>query len=841
MLRKLLLFLIFCSFYSDSFSQTKRISAVKAVQAPVIDGNLDDAAWQNAPAVTDFIQSSPVFGLPASVKKTVRILYDNAAVYIGAYIYDPPAMIRKQLTARDGEQRQDVDYFAVLFDTYNDQQNGFQFLVTPANVQTDAKLNPNASSGFGEFGDRGWDAVWQSNVSIVNDGWIVEMRIPYISLRFAKKDLQTWGLQFLHFTRRNNEWTYWNPIDPNVNGFINQFGKYENLRDIKPPLRLSFSPYVSGGVRNNPAGTAVGTEILRNGGMDVKYGINESFTLDATLIPDFGQVISDNVINNLSPFELKFQDNRPFFTEGTEIFNKAQLFYSRRVGAVPGSYYAVQKLVQADPQLELLKNPSMTQLYNAVKFSGRNSHKLGIGIFNAVTAPMHAEIRDNRPGIATGKRDSIIETEPLTNYNIFVLDQALKNRSSITLTNTNVIRSGAARDANVTAFDWSLYTKNNKYQLKGTARYSKIFGYTPFNGNLNLIDDTIRVNGKLHVKPYDGTSTALRFAKVSGRFQFSAQSGMESNGYDPNDLGFLQTANKVVHEATIGYNQLTATDRFLMYRYSFGVTSRYLYKGYRFSEVNLNASAFWLFKNFWDVTLTVNSYPSWQNDYFDLRTPGRFLRRPPEVTFGVRGSSDSRKRLYLDFQYNVATRQSIDNRFNFLNLGLRYRFSDRFSLSAEVLRQHERNQRGFAFVREANGDPIIGFRDYTDYETVLSGIYNFSSRLNLTMRTRQYLNVLKYQSFYSVDKEGILSPRAFRNGLDENYNIFNVDAFLTWDFRLGSRMIFGWKNWIGDPYAVMSHSGYFDNFRQILKAEHGNELTLKIIYFLDYNQLKRHN
>src|SRR5205085_8373418 len=136
-----------------------------------------------------FMQNFPNYNAPVSAKSEVKILYDDEAIYIGAYLYDNPSQIRKQLTARDGEQRQDVDYFSVFFDTYNDQQNGFQFLVTTANVQSDARIGGNSAGniGFGDFGDKTWDAVWQSEVRIVNDGWIVEMRIPYISLRFSKK------------------------------------------------------------------------------------------------------------------------------------------------------------------------------------------------------------------------------------------------------------------------------------------------------------------------------------------------------------------------------------------------------------------------------------------------------------------------------------------------------------------------------------------------------------------------------------------------------------------------------------------------------------------------------
>lgn len=833
---RMLLIAILCSAHLLAFGQGKTIPAVKTVQSIRIDGNLDDSAWKAAPVVTELIQNRPAFGAPSSTKTEIRILYDNDAVYVGAYLYDDPSVIRTQLTARDGEDRQDVDYFSVFFDTYNDQQNGFQFLVTTKNVQTDARIGGNGGF-FGDFGDRTWDAVWQSQVQIRSDGWVAEMRIPYISLRFSKKEIQTWGLQFLRFTRRNNETSYWSPVDPSISGFANQFGKFTDLKNIEPPLRLSFSPYLSGGVRVNPEGSDVRTQWLRNGGMDVKYGINESFTLDATLIPDFGQVISDNVINNLSPFEVQFQENRPFFTEGTELFNKSGLFYSRRIGDVPNGYYNVRGILASRPELELIKNPSVTQLYNGIKFSGRTKKKLGIGIFNAVTASMNAHLRD-----VNTKRDTLIQTEPLSNYNIIVLDQALKGRSSLTFTNTNVLRSGSDRDANVSAFDWALFSRDNNYNLRGTARYSKIFGYTPyFGGEINLVDDTVRRGGILYVQPYDGYNTTIQFGKVSGKLQFYAGNNITSNTYDPNDLGYIQSANKVNYTAGISYNQLTKTDKFLTYRYSLDFSSQYLYKPYKYAETFIEASAFWWFKNFWDATISVNTYPTAQNDYFDLRTPGKFLRKPSEVTFGIEGSTDSRKRLYVSTDLAYSVRSVEDNGYNLLSFGLRYRFSDRFTLSTNWFRQFENNQRGFAFMRETNGEPIAGFRDFTETQTIVSGIYNFTSRLNVTLRGRHYWNKVQYNSFYNVDANGNLVPRSFIPDRNENYNAFNLDAFLTWDFRLGSRIILGWKNWLGDSFSIsgMDNRDYFRNLGKTFAISHGNEITMKIIYFLDYNQLKK--
>ena len=581
-----MIFIPFLLLQVAASSQPKSIVATKADQSPKIDGELDEAAWQKAPAATDFIQNFPNYGIPALAKTEVRILYDNSAIYIGAYLYDQPDLIEKQLTARDEELQKNVDYFSVFLDTYNDKQNGFQFLVTSMNVQTDARLGPGLGDDQYNFGDKTWDAVWESKVSMKPDGWIVEIKIPYLSLRFAKKDIQDWGLQLLRVTKRNNEISYWNNVDPNVNGFVNQSGTLKNLQNIHPPLRLSFSPYLTGGVRIVPENGDKRTEWLRNGGMDVKYGINESFTLDATLIPDFGQVVSDDIVNNLSPYEVRFQERRPFFTEGMEIFNKAGLFYSRRVGAMPKGYTPVNRMAENDPNIDIVKNPSVTQLYNAIKFSGRTQKKLGIGVFNAITAPMHATVKD----VTTGEKTKI-ETEPLTNYNIVVLDQALKGRSYLTFTNTNVIRDAGARDANVSSLDFNLYDNRNVYNFKGSGRYSSIFGKVP----------------------YDGFNTLLRGGKVSGQIQFFLQNVIKSDKYDPNDLGYLAYNNENSYSGEVSYNQFTPGKFFLNYNYKLSFRYARIYKPNEFADFHAVASTYWYFKNFWDAELSLGSFPNDQH------------------------------------------------------------------------------------------------------------------------------------------------------------------------------------------------------------------------------------
>jgi hypothetical protein len=171
---------------------------------------------------------------------------------------------------------------------------------------------------------------------------------------------------------------------------------------------------------------------------------------------------------------------------------------------------------------------------------------------------------------------------------------------------------------------------------------------------------------------------------------------------------------------------------------------------------------------------------------------------------------------------------------------MRYRFSDRFSLSLSVQREDDQTQIGYAFLRDPPEEPIIGYRRNLQTTTLLNGIYNFTPRLNLSLRTRHYWNEVRYRQFFTVAKDGSHQLRSFIEGRDENYNLFNVDAFLTWDFRLGSRMIVGYKNWLGNPFGVISGPNYFHNLKSLFNTSHGNELTLKFIYFLDYNQLRKH-
>ncbi|MEL6652308.1 MAG: DUF5916 domain-containing protein, partial [Bacteroidota bacterium] len=460
------LFLYLCSFFLLLLAQTAiaqppesyHLQANLIEGAPQIDGVLDEQLWENAISTKGaFIQSAPNNGQASEAISEVMVLYNDYSIYVGARLYDDqPDLIQKELGLRDNLDK-NTDLFSIGFDPYLNRQNAFLFIVTAAGVQADAYAVPGDE-------DFNWNAVWNSAVKISDFGWSVEVEIPYSSLRFPKKEIQSWGVNFGRTIQRRNEETYWHPIDPNLNGFVNQFGTLNGLVGIKPPVRLQLTPYVTGYLQKDPSFNTWRPSL--NGGMDLKYGINESFTLDMSLIPDFGQVRSDNVVLNLGPFEVRFDETRPFFTEGTELFNAGDgLFYSRRVGEV----YGIDPILEEN-EVHVGGLPAIAPLVNATKLSGRTKGGLGLGFFNAVTNRSYSKAIDTLSG-----NERAVVVDPLTNFNVIVADQNLKNNSNISIINTNVTRSDGGRNANVTGSSFSFFDKSNTWNVSGSMGLSQIY------------------------------------------------------------------------------------------------------------------------------------------------------------------------------------------------------------------------------------------------------------------------------------------------------------------------------------------------------------------------------
>ena len=788
------------------------LEAVRTEEKPKIDGVLDEAMWAEAPVATDFTILLPTPGKPASQQTEVKVVYSDLGIYFGAVLHDSkPDSIQAELTERD--DLGNTDRFAIFLDPYQSGINGFSFVVTPANVQYDAKENDGR-------GDRNWDAVWVSGATRTDQGWSAEVFLPYSALRFPARPEQQWTINFSRTIQRNNEESFWSAIDPNRDGFFNQAGTLTGLYDIKAPLRLQATPFVAVyGQHGRDAGepTEFGTTIT--GGMDVKLGLNDAFTLDMTLIPDFGQVRSDNQVLNLGPFEQRFDEQRAFFTEGTELFDKGGLFYSRRVGG--NNYYGGRLFGEVLEGEEVIANPGRAPLYNATKISGRTAKGTGVGLFNAVEQENYATIRS-----VEGK-DRQVLTNPLTNYNVVSIDQNLPNNSSVTLINTNVIREGEARDANVTGLLWDIHNRANAYAVRGEVKHSR--QYQPGNDR-------------------NGHALNLNLARISGQLTWEVGYGEESDTYDVNDLGLLFANNSRYWRAEIDYSEPDAffNGFFLNGRTGFDFDYQRLFAPSRYTGVNVRGYVRATTKHFWDIYIGSNHDLGDQFDYFEPRVQGRFWRAPGYNNLGGYIGSDNRKkfRFGLDVDYDRYVGNTGRSQFNF-GLDARYRFNNRFSINSYVQRGSSINDIGYVNREDFLEDDVVtrtdvyfGARDRNSVEAGINGKYSFSANMTLNLRLRHYWSGVAYNRFYLLDDDGVLGDTDFTGNFDQDFDAFNVDLIYRWRFAPGSDIFVVYKGNISD-FDDRKSPAYFDSFSELWGRDvpRSGSLSLKVVYWLDYASL----
>jgi hypothetical protein len=790
----------------------------------------DEAMWQQAPIATDFIQNRPNPGPHEKHPTEVRVLYDDANLYIGAVMHDvSPDSIMRELTARDNIGNS--DFIGIFLDTYHDKLNGYGFIVTTGGVQADARYSPAGGEDFN------WNAVWDSRTMVKGTDWYAEMRIPYSAIRFSKTAEQLWGLNFMRQRKRDNQAFFWNEVKPAVDGFVNQWGMLEGLSNIEPPLRLSLTPYISGYVNHNPVTEdgARRTTTSFNGGADIKWGINESFTLDATLVPDFGQVQSDNQVLNLSPFEVQFNENRQFFTEGTELFNKGNLFYSRRVGATPIGFYNIA----AGDKETVVKNPSETRLLNATKVSGRTSKGLGIGVFNAVSNDVYATIRNDETG---QERQEL--TQPFSNYNIAVLDQSLKNNSYVSLINTNVTRFGRTYDANVTGGLFRFNDKKNAYAMDGSVVYSRRRGHA-FGSDQDINDQ-------------DGYKYSVGGGKISGNFTWGANHSIESDTYNPNDLGILFGNNKISQAVDVAYRKYQPFWKVNNMAFFAQIGQSLLYKPTRYQSL--------YFYNGFNTTFTKSflqigydlTHNARTNDFFEPRTStlGEYYVQVPAYTdFIAFLNSDTRKQVAVGLNagiqhYALDERLSRPRRMRY-SLGAypRYRVNNHLTFKYSLDWSRSNNQIGYVNGGLDETEPLdqpfleqvlLGRRDVSTVSNIVSVAYTFTNRMSLTLRTRHYTSNVHYADFTTLAPGGEETPADYQRRRDNTYNAFNIDAVYAWWFAPGSQISVVWKNANSPDIQANEFTPlYFSNLTNTINTPHNNSLSVKVLYYLDYLSFRR--
>lgn len=807
----LLFFNLFAVAQKDSIPPRKEYFTTRATQTPKIDGLLDDEAWKTAAIISDFKQNFPNYNAEPTQTTNVQIVYDNTAIYIAAFLYDSCSdSICKQLGNRDDYLN--ADNFRVVFDTYNTEQDAFDLTVTASGVQSDSR-----------FSDYLYNAVWESAVKLHPEGWSVEMKIPFSALRFPKSNAQVWGMQITRSITRNGEFDQWGLLPRGVPNPFKYWGYLKGMDNVKQPIRLSLTPYITAYTSHYPANIPGESNYSSNitGGMDLKYGLNESFTIDATLLPDFTQVQSDNVVKNLGAFEQVFQEQRPFFQESTDLFQKGELFYSRRIGRRPTGYYSAYS--QTEEGEVIVKNPDQAKLLNATKISGRTPNGLGIGLLNAIMDNTYATAKDS-----LGSERKIL-TEPLSNYNILVFDQQMKNSSSAYLINTNVKRNNTGNNANVTGAGFRLNNKKNTYFMDVRSSVSNIFSKT--DTVINQYTDLF------------GFQYGINVGKNSGWFQFDFYQMSINPTYNINDMGITRETNFNNRGANISLNRFLPWRSLLNASLNFSVNHNSNFTTHKTNSLRMELNSNTTFKNFYNIYVGGSYEPLGEIDYYEARVPGRIFIRPTNQTIWTGVNSDTRKKISFNFNMYAGTTGLISptigyNPYIGLTLSPNIRVNDKLSFNLSSNYSQDDGDRGWVNF-DHNDNIIIGLRFIKTTENIVSARYLFRNNLSLSIRGRHYWTGGHYTGYYNLTEEGYLIDNiSYDQNHDFNFNAFNVDMVFQWQFAPGSFATLVWKNSIYNESNMVVKS-YSNNFTSTLEANQLNTVSLKVLYFFDYLYLRK--
>ncbi len=631
-----------------------RLDVLRVTERITIDGRLDEPVWQRAEAATDWVQSQPQAGRPASERSEARVLIDGQNLYVGIRLYDRhPDSIGVQLARRDVDDTY-TDRVWVGFDSYGDRRTAFAFAVSPLGVQSDGYgFNDN------EF-DPQWDAVWQSQARIDSLGWTAEMRIPLSQLRYTAGDsTRDWGVQFMREIARRGEESYWSPRDPTARGDVSRYGVLTGLGAMNGALPVEAIPYARSQLNTRPPDPGNPFHANANGemafGVDLRARLPKSLSLTATINPDFGQVEADPAVVNLSAFEVFFPERRPFFLEnldafrfgGTTTFNDndaPNFFYTRRVGRAP----------RGELGGDFSDIPAQTPILAAFKLSGTTPSGWAIGSLNATTARESGRAID----IGGPLRRGVVE--PQTNSHVTRVRRLLRGGYTSVGGFTSwverergdsTLASLLPQRAIVGGLDFDHAIGDRAWTFSGVLARSNV------RGEASAIARLQRANYRLLQRPdathltYDPTRTALdggyyslSAAKTSGRLTGSMTAEQLDAGFETNDAGFQQRSDLRSVSTGIFYRQPQQTTRFQAWSTGAFSTVSWNTAGDNlerrvasFNEVQ--------FRNFWELSIEGNVESGRYNDR--LLRGGPMATRPVAGRVEVSVSTDERRPLIL--------------------------------------------------------------------------------------------------------------------------------------------------------------------------------------------------
>jgi hypothetical protein len=771
----------------------KTAFAKRAVSEIHIDGYLNEQEWETAPAIYGFRQIEPNEGEPASESTLVKILYDDAGLVFGFWCYDrEPDKIIRQLTRRD---RWTVsDKVAVRIDSHHDHRTAYFFGVNVSGVLTDILLYDNYKD------DDSWDAVWSANAKMTAWGWSAEIRVPYSALRFAKSEEYLWGINFSRFIARKMEDARWQFVPSDETGGVSRYGHLAGIKNIEPPGRLETLPYlVSYGVTEPKSlGNVDGRDYISNVGADIKYGVSSALTLDAAINPDFGQVESDEAAVNLGVYEIQYEEKRPFFLEGAELFNSPffDQFYSRRIGRAPHG--------QIDSARFYINYPRNTTILSALKLTGKTESGASIGILSAATQEEKTRYKvdtlDDSP-----EYEGVVE--PAANYTAARIKQDVFGDSYIGGMFTSANQKDR-NDAYTGSADCQIYFLKQKYAFSGM-----IIGSNngPGTGGYGFGANIQKSGGKL----------------TRGEFNVYYL----DKKIDLNRLGYL---DRNALQGQSAWIQFRSDKRFWGIHYLRlnlnGWYNRNL-DGYRLDQGgNVNGGVG--FENNWQLNCGWGT--SWKA-YDDLETRGNGLwETPPGYEIWISGHTNESKSAYAEFNYTHT--KSRGGRSNFYGVWTSFRPMANFELSAGNEFSFQRDK-DFWVGSGEDDSAVFGKLNLDEWDLTFRCTYTFTRDLTIQSYSQFYFTAGDFNEF-----KKLVSPSQFalvdtltytvdfaRN--DFNYKSLNLNLILRWEYRPGSTLYLVWTHARGENIDGLGDFRFPRDFGDLFATPQTNTFLIKANYW----------
>jgi hypothetical protein len=837
MTRFLILFSLACITLQElnsSPSQEKKICYARRVESelPLIDGKLDDPAWQSIEWEKGFVQHEPYEGKEPSQETGFKILYDDNDIYIAFKAFDTyPDSIDDRLTRKDDIEG---DIVAVQLDSYFDQRTAFTFMVSASGVKMDGIF-----SNDGENEDYTWDPIWFVKTSIDNEGWTAEMKLPLSQLRFDKEENQVWGLQVARLLFRKEELSLWQPIPRDAPGWVHQFGELHGISGISPKKQIEIAPYVVASTERfkKESGNPFANGKLNkfNAGVDGKIGVTNNIIVDFTINPDFGQVEADPSQVNLTAYEIFFEEKRPFFIEGKNIFHSPlnffdgddlgaqNLFYSRRIGRNP----------QYSPDLgdgEYADVPSSTSILGAAKITGKTKNGLSIGILESVTAKEKAEI--DREG------DRNFETvEPFTNYSVTRIQKDFNKGNTILggiITTTNrSIKDPQLNFLHTSAYtggiDFSHSWKERTYSFMVKTYFSNVQGsrealirtqessaryFQRPDNNYTKLD-----SGRTSLSGHGGTVGIGKFA--NSHLRYAGFIFWKSPGLELNDIGFMPDADEIMQVFWAGYRIWEPFSIFREFNLNFNQWTGFDFGGnllYKGGNINM----FTQFKNYWRLSTGIN--PQFNGLSNTTLRGGPSMLVPGNISTWLEIDSDERKKL----NYEVFTQQNWGSENSSRNqtygISLSYRPLDALDISLSPSLNLSNRILQYITTMSFEPDDRYLFASIDQKTLRLSLRLNFSITPNFTIQYwgQPFISAGKYSEFKKITNtraakytdrfhtfteeeiiwDGINEVYQVTEGPDMSYTIdnpdFNIKEFKSnlvarWEYVPGSTLYLVWS------------------------------------------------